>query len=77
MRITLFTIVLALALTATGTATAAPAHRNGCHVEHSCPSDHATYRWRGLLCVKPTSDERTSAFKRRVGYAGKTYFCRK
>jgi hypothetical protein len=70
-------LILALGALAAGTASAAPAHRNGCHVKHTCPSDHATYRWRGLLCVKPTSDERTAAFKRRVVYGGKTYFCRK
>ena len=77
MRIALFIVALTLALTGTGTASAAPAHRHGCHLEHSCPSDHATYRWRAVLCVKSTSDERTSAFKRRVVYGGKTYFCRK
>jgi hypothetical protein len=76
-RVAMLTVGLTLALTATGTASAAPAHRDGCHAKFSCPSDHATYRWRGLKCVKPTSDERTSAFKRRVVYAGKTYFCRR
>jgi hypothetical protein len=29
----------------------ANAHRSRCHQNHTCPSDHATYRWRGLLCV--------------------------
>ncbi len=71
-------LILALvALVAVGTGSAANSHRDGCHVKHTCPSDHATYRWRGLLCVKPTSDERTSAFKRGVVYGGKTYFCRR
>ena len=75
-RISLVVIALAcwLAMLAPGTASA---HRDGCHAAESCPSDHATYRWRGLKCVKPTSEERTSAFKRRVVYAGLTYFCRK
>jgi hypothetical protein len=76
LRIPLIIVVFAcgLAMLAPGMASA---HRDGCHVEHSCPSDHATYRWRGLLCVKPTSDDRTPAFKRRVVYGGKSYFCRK
>jgi hypothetical protein len=39
-------------------APAASAHRSWCHSRHTCPGDHATYRWRGLLCVKPTADER-------------------
>jgi hypothetical protein len=54
----------------------ASAHRSGCHGAHSCPSDHATYKWRGKLCVKPTSDERTRAFKKKVRYAGLTYYCK-
>jgi hypothetical protein len=54
----------------------ASAHRSGCHGAHSCPSDHATYRWQGKLCVKPTADERTSAFKKKVHYAGLTYYCK-
>lgn len=54
----------------------APAHRSGCHGAHSCPSDHATYKWRGKLCVKPSSDNRTSAFKNKVRYAGLTYYCK-
>jgi hypothetical protein len=54
---------------------AANAHRSWCHSRHSCPSDHATYRWHGKLCVKPTADERTSAFKKKVRYDGRTYYC--
>lgn len=57
-------------------AQAAPAHRSGCHSHHVCPSDHATYKWNGKLCVKPTSDKRTSAFKKKVRYAGLTYYCK-
>lgn len=56
--------------------TIAPAHRNSCHTARACPSDHATYKWRGKLCVKPTSDKRTSAFKYKVRYGGLTYFCK-
>jgi hypothetical protein len=54
----------------------APAHRSGCHSHHFCPSDHATYKWRGKLCVKPSADERSSAFKKKVRYDGLTYYCR-
>ncbi len=54
----------------------APAHRSGCHGHHSCPSDHATYKWRGKLCVKPSSDKRTSAFRHKVRYGGLTYYCK-
>jgi hypothetical protein len=55
---------------------AASAHRSWCHSRHSCPSDHATYTWRGKLCVKPTAEERTGAFKKKVRYGGLTYYCR-
>lgn len=54
----------------------APAHRSGCHGAHSCPSDHATYKWRGKTCVKPSSAKRASAFKKKVSYAGLTYYCK-
>lgn len=55
------------------------AHRAGCHTAHTCPSDHATYRWgpKRLLCVKPGSDERTARFKIRVRYGGRLYWCRR
>lgn len=55
----------------------ANAHRHGCHGAHTCPSDHATYRWRGMLCVKPTSDKRNATFRKRVVYAGLTYYCKR
>jgi hypothetical protein len=48
-----------------------------CHRWHSCPSDHATYRWRGLLCVAPYSDKRSASFKRRVRYEGRMYYCKR
>lgn len=54
----------------------APAHRSGCHSHHVCPSDHATYKWRTKLCVKPTSDKRTRAFNKKVRYGGLTYYCK-
>jgi hypothetical protein len=60
-----------------GAASPASAHRSGCHRWHTCPSDHATYRWRGLLCVKPTADERDGSFRRRVVYQGLVYWCRR
>jgi hypothetical protein len=69
--------VLALsALTVGYSAEPASAHRSGCHRWHSCPSDHATYRWRGLLCVAPYSEKRNSSFKRRVRHDGRTYYCK-
>jgi hypothetical protein len=52
------------------------AHRSGCHSHHVCPSDHATYKWNGKLCVKPTSSKRTSAFKKKVRHQGLTYYCK-
>jgi hypothetical protein len=63
----------------------AQAHRHGCHRAHTCPSDHATYRWRGRiglvraswLCVHRTSDERNRTFNRRVRYGGRIYYCKR
>jgi hypothetical protein len=60
-----------------GAVSPAFAHQSGCHRWHTCPSDHATYRWRGLLCVKPTADERDGSFRRRVVYQGLVYWCRR
>jgi hypothetical protein len=63
-------------------ASPASAHRSGCHRWHTCPSDHATYRWRSpsgrrLLCVAPYADERNATFRIRVVYAGRTYWCKR
>lgn len=57
----------------------ASAHRARCHQAHTCPSDHATYRWgpKRLLCVKPTSDKRNATFKTSVRYAGLPYLCKR
>jgi hypothetical protein len=61
----------------------ADAHRSGCHRSHSCPSDHATYRWRQpstgamLLCVAPYANERTSSFSKRVVYQRRVYWCKR
>ena len=74
MRLGLALVVAALAFPVAG-AQASSHHRSQCHVEHSCPSDHATYKWRGQWCVSPTADERTARFKTRVRYAGHVYYC--
>lgn len=87
LLLTLVTLaVLAFATLAFGyTAGTASAHRHGCHSAHTCPSDHATYRWSGRaggrygrwLCVKPTSPKRNSTFRIRVRYGGLTYWCKR
>jgi hypothetical protein len=69
----LVTVAAALAVSVT----TASAHRHGCHRWHTCPSDHATYRWRGLLCVAPYSDTRNSMFRKKMVYAGRTYYCKR
>lgn len=56
---------------------AAAAHRHGCHGQHSCPSDHATYRWRGQLCVSPASGESRSGYPKKVRHGGRIYYCKK
>jgi hypothetical protein len=47
------TLVLAVATAALAVGTATPdqaqAHRSRCHQAHTCPSDPATYRWRGRI----------------------------
>jgi hypothetical protein len=54
----------------------ADAHRAPCHTQHTCPSDHHTYLWRGLSCTANAS-ERTARDTTVVHYAGRRYFCRK
>lgn len=66
--------VVAAALLAVSAPTGAPAHRSGCHSHHSCPSDRATYRWRGLLCKSPKNGGSLS-YGKRVRYGGYTYYC--
>lgn len=68
---------MATGLVAIAAAPTTSAHRSGCHSKHVCPSDHATYKWRGKLCVKPTSNKRTSSFKQRARYGGLTYYCKR
>jgi hypothetical protein len=73
----LVTLGIALAVVLSFPVAPASAHRSGCHRWHSCPSDHATYRWHGLLCVKSTADERSSAYRKRVVYQGLVYYCKR
>jgi hypothetical protein len=73
----MITLVAAIAIGTAVFALPASAHRSGCHRWHTCPSDHATYRWRGLLCVAPYADERNSTFRRRVIYQGRVYYCKR
>lgn len=68
--------IVAAAAAAVIVPSTASAHRSGCHSHHSCPSDHATYRWQGRLCVKPGAPEQTSAFRHRVSYGGLRYLCK-
>lgn len=80
VRLALVLLLAALHATMTLAASApAPsmAHRSGCHRHHTCPSDHATYVWRGLRCVKPSSPKRNSSFRRKVRYDGRTYYCKR
>jgi hypothetical protein len=73
-------LAVALALSAIGSLAAtgpATAHRSGCHRWHSCPSDHATYRWRGMLCVAPASGESGYGYPKKVRYDGRTYYCKR
>ena len=69
--------LLVAAVLAFGFAGTASAHRSGCHRWHTCPSDHATYRWRGWLCVAPYASERNSTFRHRVVYEGRVYYCKR
>ena len=73
LAILIVTAVAALA----GTAAPADAHFHLCHQVKSCPSDDATYRWRGLRCAVRSSDAFNASFKRRVRYSGRTYFCKR
>jgi hypothetical protein len=81
LRLALSTVaIMAVAALTLGFAAApATAHLSWCHSRHTCPSDHASYRWgpSRLLCVKPTADERDSTFRIRVRYAGRTYYCKR
>jgi hypothetical protein len=60
-----------------GSVTQADAHRASCHTAHTCPSDHATYKWKGMLCVKPSSPKFNASFKIKVRYANLPYRCKR
>jgi hypothetical protein len=63
----------------------AQAHRSRCHQAHTCPSDHATYRWYGRAggrlgrwpCVHRTAEERNRTFRIRVVYGVRVYYCKR
>ena len=76
-RLILLLIFALLGATSAAVTPTARAHRDPCHPNYSCPSDHASYRWHGMLCVKPTSSKRNATFKKRVRYAGRIYYCRR
>jgi hypothetical protein len=88
IRLTL-TFATAALFAALAFAAAAPnqaqAHRHPCHRAHTCPSDHATYRWYGRaggrlgrwLCVHRFADERNRTFRIRVRYGGRVYYCKR
>jgi hypothetical protein len=63
-------LVAVLAVGAAG----ASAHRDPCHLAHSCPSDHHTYPWHGLLCTS-YPDERVPSDTRKVVFGGLAYWC--
>ena len=65
-------IVAALALMAS--AAAAPGHRHRCHLRHTCPSDHHTYAWRGLVCTSYPA-ERVARDKIVRRSSGHRYWC--
>jgi hypothetical protein len=73
-------LALALALLAAGAALSGNAHRSGCHVVHSCPSDHHSYVWydaagQGWDCAKPGAPEVTAADTQRIYHDGLAYQC--
>ncbi len=70
-------VLAAAAAAALAPPAAGSAHRSGCHSHHVCPSDHATYRWRGLLCVKPSASENDGSYRIRVRYQGLPYRCKR
>jgi hypothetical protein len=55
----------------------AAAHKDRCHRARTCPSDHAKYRWHGLLCVSPTAPERNSSFRLMYVHATYVYYCKR
>ncbi len=62
------------ALAAALSGSTASAHRDPCHLRHTCPSDHHTYAWRGLSCTS-YADERVAADTIAVVVDGRRYWC--
>jgi hypothetical protein len=78
LRLIVLMIGAALAALAVGLASdSAVGHRDGCHRAHTCPSDHATYSWRGWLCAAADSARRNSTFRKRIRHGGRTYYCKR
>lgn len=67
-------LLLAACLGALLVVPGAGAHRDPCHLHHTCPSDHHTYPWHGLLCTS-YADERVAADTRAVVVGGRRYWC--
>jgi hypothetical protein len=68
-------LVLGVALLASSlSAKSAPTHRDPCHPNYTCPSDHHTYPWNGLWCTSYV-DERLPNDTITVVYGGRTYWC--
>jgi hypothetical protein len=69
-------VILGMLLSGLVSLGAAPAaaHRNPCHTEHACPSDHHTYTYKSLWCTS-YSDERLVTDKKTLRVGGRTYWC--
>jgi len=73
-------VVLSAALAYSAGAALAPstasAHTNDCHTLKTCPSDDATYRWRGYLCVSRSSPKHNASFSERKHWDTYIYYCK-
>ena len=67
-------ILLAIAAAVLFVPAGASAHQNPCHTKHSCPSDHHTYRYKGLLCTS-YKGERKASDKIVLKVGGRRYWC--
>lgn len=66
--------LLAVLVAALAVPAAASAHRNACHAKHTCPSDHHTYAWNGLVCTSYKAERLPKdKIARRVD--GRRYWC--
>jgi hypothetical protein len=84
LQVLLLSAFFALAAFVFGLAASpASAHRSHCHQAHTCPSDHATCRWRSpttgirWLCVHRLAEELNATFRKRIVYGGRVYFCKR